>query len=246
MDSQEKLLTTAVEISKLVHYLYDSNENKGVWTNYRGYFIGGVNPFYYQTNNCLIIEGYYSMPVSEIHTPLGTWSVVGSGSGNHKIISEQLQDKVELKMICPGYQTNTGYYGPYWLVTSYNGVELDYPKIELLPPHVGLNLIRNPNDEKILDAYLKQKKLFYKNGKDYIEYNIANKIFDKYMYNWLKSGLIKDRLNLSLKLYNNEISYSDCLNEYLKLIDKESHDYVSYGTQNDVIFKAIYKSGLNI
>jgi hypothetical protein len=272
---QENLLTAAVFISKYVHDLYDSKIDPESDNWYHGHFVGGVNPYYHQTNNCLIIEEYYHMPVSVIHTPIGSWHISGCGSGNHKIIKDYIHKKIGLKMICPGYQTSQGFHGPYWLVTSFNDVEVPHPNISLLPAHDNIDLHHNIENsivyhsddllelgkqagirnEAILEKYLNQKDLFYKDSKEYIEYEDANQMFDDYLGKWLRSGLLCDKDGLSLKMANNPSLYNSSLvlqtlnNEYLidflAKIKPNSRNYVMSGTNNDVIFKLIYYSHLN-
>ena len=241
------LMTVCVEIAKFVHNLYDSNIDPNSTTWYHGHFIGGVNPFNKQTNNCLIIAGYYHIPVSEIHTPLGYWSISGGGCGDHKIINDHIQKNLGLVMLCPGYQTEWGYYGPYWLVTEFNGKKVPHPEKELLPFHIDLNINNNPEDKQILDKYLKQMECFYKKQSDYIEYDKSMKIFDRYLANWLKSGLIRDKYGLSVQIINHPESHQQSLEAFKNLISPKSHDYVFSGNSlNNTLFKAIYESKLNV
>ena len=236
-------MTTVVKIAKFVHNLYDSRIDPNSKTDYHGHFIGGVNQYYNQTNNCLILEGYYGIPASKIHTPLGYWSISGSGCGKHKIINQHIHQNIELKMLCPGYQTQLGYYGPYWLITSFNGHPVPHPEKELLPAHRDLEISKNSEDQQILKRYQEQMSFFYKNRSNYIEYNQAKKIFDKYLGKWLRSGLIRDKRGLSIEILNNQKP----VQAFKSLISPKSHDYV-FGSSsvNDIIFKAIYLSESNV
>ena len=170
MNTSKLMLTYALRLSKLIHQIYDSGQNTEANNLYHEHFIGGVNPFYSQTKNSLIVEGYYCITVSKIHTPLGYWSISGSGWGDFKIPHE----KVGLKLICPGYYTDMGFHGPYWLVTSINGQEIPHDDIELLPPmedahdYYKSELTRNK-----VDKYLEVLSKFYKDRKDHIEYDDA-------------------------------------------------------------------------
>jgi hypothetical protein len=129
------LMTTAVTLAQFWHNLIDSKIDPNITNWYHDHFCGGVDPYNCQTDNCLIIEEYYGIPMSTIHTPLGEWSVSGSGIGHLEILKKHLHDNAELKMICPGHQTESRYYGPYWLVTSFQNHPIPHPDMELLPPH---------------------------------------------------------------------------------------------------------------
>ena len=71
---QELLMYYALSIGKYVHHIYDSGKYKDTKNWYHGHFTGGVNPFYSQTNDCLIIEEYYYIPVSKKSYTI--WSLV--------------------------------------------------------------------------------------------------------------------------------------------------------------------------
>jgi hypothetical protein len=152
------LMTSALIIAKFQHSLFDRNkqENKNLEkqgkqaihseSHYHDYFSDGINVRHERTKNCLILEGYYGIPVSKIHTPLGYWNVSGGGvshgveqddgtfrdSGD--ILREEIFKEIECAMVCPGYQTTIGFHGPYWLVRAIHGKPIKCPDIQLLGP----------------------------------------------------------------------------------------------------------------
>lgn len=243
--NNSKLLSLAVKITKYAHNMYDSKQFPRTTNWYHNHFLGGVNPWYNQTKNCLIIEEHWPVSISYIHTPLGCWKVCGNGFNtcidDVQPISQQIHQDIKLEMICPNYQTKYGSYGPYWLVTEFDNIEL--PKgfnTELLPL---IDVIKE-GDAK-LEHYLEQKQKFYKAPEDYLSYEQGQKIFEEYLGEWLRSGLIKDKDNISLDILNYRKNFLDGINKFKASIDKRWWKYLMLGTENEILFKAIYLSKLN-
>lgn len=249
MNTSKLMLTYALQLSKLVHNIYDSGKDTESENWYHGHFISGVNPYYSQTKNSLIVEGYYGIPVSKIHTPLGYWSISGSGSGRFKITDQLIREKVGLKLICPGYQTYMGFYGPYWLVTSINGQEIPHDDIKLLPPiEDAHDYDKSEVTRNKVDKYLEVLSKFYKDRKDYVSYEDANTIFDQYLNEWLHSGLIGDTKGYTgklMKLSEDSCEYMQLFEEFLNHIESGSRWYVTFGHHARKLFKLIYHSKLN-
>src|SRR6185503_1406741 len=124
-ETQETFLL-AFEIIRYCQSFYSKKPGGCEYNNYQ-HFGNGPNPFYSQTRGrFLLIEGYYGTLASKIHTPLGYWYITsgGSGPGNgFKIASDMLlaDPNLKLELICPGYQTDMGYFGPWYLVTEFKG-----------------------------------------------------------------------------------------------------------------------------
>jgi hypothetical protein len=271
----KSLMTSALMISKISHSLSDRNDklnrllekegkNNLFSTNsYHKHFIGGINPYYKQTNNCLIIEGYYGMPISQIHTPLGYWSIAGSSmSYSHKnstesfissdtILKQELFENIKCDMLCPGYQTEMGFYGPYWLVKSINKIPVEYPNIDLLPESPNLDLTKWNNikcdaevleNKKKLKQYLKQLNKLYKNN---YNYGIGKDIFEELLQEWIKSSYISDIHELSKQMIRSDDAFESFKHIFLNKINVNSHKFVLSGSKIDIIFKLIYYAKLN-
>ena len=64
---------------------------------------------------------------SKIHTQLGEWNILGSGSSINngwKEITNKLKDTLGLKIIKERHKTQMGYHGPWWEITKINGKKL--------------------------------------------------------------------------------------------------------------------------
>lgn len=243
----DTLMSDAIKIANYVHHLYDSKVDPSSETWYHGHFVGGVNPFYNQTKDCLIIEEYYHIPVSKIWTPLGQLHVSGSGCGDHKKVKDLIHKYLGLRLICPGYQTKNGFYGSYWLVVSIDGKEITHPPIENLLPHTDdiTKTITN-NDTEIfahLKPYLVQLRSFEKEQENYLKYEETNRIFDNYIGEWIKSGLLEDPTEekvLSRMVDDNDL-YEQYLPMLLSHVKESSVKYVStQRNKNQVLFHLIY------
>jgi hypothetical protein len=197
----QKIMTQALSIAKIQHEIF--NQNK-----LNEYFVDNVNPFYEQTNNCLILESYYDTPIAKIHTPLGYWTVTSRNTTNGNFdevmrLNHELRKRIEYVMICPGYQKESGYYGPYWLVKSIDGVPVEHPNINLLPPSLNLDLTtwNRRSDADILEVkkklapYLKQLHQFYKKNDEYISYENGKKLFNELIKDWINDGILSDKAN---------------------------------------------------
>jgi hypothetical protein len=238
------LMTITVKIAKYVHQLYDSGEFPETKNWYHGHFVGGINQCHDQTNNYLIIEEYYGIYVAKIHTPWGYWPITGSGVGNADVMNDRLRELVKLKMICPGYQTESGgYYGPYWLVTEFNGTQLPCPDIQLLPPRHYVDV--KTEGVKDLNRYLEQKNTMYKKKENYLDYELAAGMFDDKLGEWIRSGIIRDKLNISLKMLDDYASFDFGMAAMLSMIEPSLWKYINSGTINERIFKVIYTSKQN-
>jgi hypothetical protein len=110
----------------------------GVVADYYAHFADGINPFYSQTRDgLLILEGDYN----KLHTPLGYWQICSGVSGPSEgfpmATRAVLNDPAwKVELICPGYQTNMGYHGPWFLMTEFKGQCL-LPEGFVLPPFQG-------------------------------------------------------------------------------------------------------------
>jgi hypothetical protein len=177
MDSEtQETVLLAFEIARYCQSFY--NKKPG-GCEYKGYdhFGDGPNTSYSQTRDrFLIIEGNYGTLASKIHTPLGYWYIVsgGMGSGNEfKIASDMLlaDTHLKLELIRPGYQNQIGYWGPWYLVTEFNGKKVlndDY----CLPPFEGdkdrdydandsdFNSIFKPRTQLLNSLYRKRDEFF--------------------------------------------------------------------------------------
>lgn len=161
-EQSQKLLTITVEIAKFVQNFLDSNIDPISKAEYFPKFLTNIRTNI-KTNSCLILQGCYDLPIFAIHTPVGVCQVTsGKGTGPHRKLRKQLMKNLGLKMICPGYQTNFDYHGPYWLITSFNNQPIPYSNLKLLPDHDDLDMSIEKECWKIINPYIKQKRLFYK------------------------------------------------------------------------------------
>lgn len=242
------LLSTTVQIAKHIHHIYDSGQVHGCHNSYHAYFIDGPNCYYHQTNNCLIIEGNYGVPVSNIHTPLGKWVICENSSIPEETVIIELTEKIytdmELQMICPAHDTGYVTDGPYWLVTAFKGQPVSHPDFQLLPACDVIDVATKEGKQR-LQPYLNQLNQFYKHKSDYTESKLAKSIFDTYLATWLRFGLIQDVFNRSIKMLESDELFAEHMKFFKTQIRESSYSYLMSGTKHETILKAIYMSGMN-
>lgn len=121
MEINEELNTTY----KIGRHIQEQIDGTDLWSDWKGYFKSGPNPFRDQTKQGFILQEYYGMP-SRIHTCYGAWHILGSGSGDWSPIMESLKEDLGLKMLRSGRLGDNGYHGPLWKITKFK--DIDIPK----------------------------------------------------------------------------------------------------------------------
>lgn len=273
------VLTQSLVVAKYLHSLYERNfklNNDRIMNNeekvysenyYHKQFVRGVQPYANQTNGCLILEGYYGTPFSMIHTPIGSWTICGSGesfnlelsNGLHidsdSVLMSEFLKKVKCDLICPSYQDDNGkLFGPYWLVRSINGLTFSHPKITLLQPpsfepkksctilfSQPKRSIIAPKKKNDVMKYYRQLQSFYKFDKNaYNAYNAQLKI-------WIEEGYISDIEGYSRLMIKSDNGFDRYKDFFLKDIDTKLHkDILSdKKSKEQIIFELIYLSKNN-
>ncbi len=119
----------ALRVAKHTHVVFDGLLSEGCYENrYEGAFAGGINPSIHQTlPGVLIVEGSYDTPVTNIHTPLGSMRVSAvpatCSQGGRKLCMQRLLQSphFQMRLLCPGFRSEFGYNGPWFLVTHVDG-----------------------------------------------------------------------------------------------------------------------------
>ncbi len=164
MDNKKKLLETTIQIGQLLGFLLHSNTDCESQIELNTDFMDQIKCDSKVTNDCLIVQGSYDLPIFCLHTPFGLCQMtLGEGTGSHRKLAKELQQRLGLNLICPGYQTDFAYHGPCWLVTQFNDEPIPYPKIDLLPYHPDLDCCYDL-DWQIANQYIRQKSSFYKSN----------------------------------------------------------------------------------
>ncbi len=123
------LLETSYQIGRFIQSQFTENSRDGSGKPWAALdaFRDGPKEHRYQTREGLVLEGYYGSP-SYIHTPYGRWSILGSNSGNGKIIFDAIREPLGLKLIKDGEQVNSQIHmGPFWAITKWKYVEISPP-----------------------------------------------------------------------------------------------------------------------
>jgi hypothetical protein len=259
------LMTNALIISKYVHKLSDENYDSNLLLiakgknkqhsiiDYHHHFTDGINPYYHQTENCLVIEESYGT-ISKIHTPFGYWTISANSSHvtykdhngvtifSNNVFKKNFFENIKCDMICPEYQTTNGFFGPYWLVKSIFGIEIEYPKINLLPEYNCIYLKDHVN-KNILKQYQKQLSIFYKNN--YLDYKETKYEFDELLQYWITNSYISDINQYSKEMMKSDDNFEKFKNYFLDKINIEFRQYVLSGTKANIIFKMIYYAKIN-
>ena len=154
------LMEKAVEIAKFIGQT-SQTIFKGVEPLVQNFEVDGS---YGQTNNCLIYEETYGSPYG-INTPMGTMKINNTNSARgeeDKLFRELLREQLGLVLMSPGYRLKRlGYYGPYYLITKFNGVEIPHPILpyqeisprEDLPQYYQQEEVDGPYRERFLVNY---------------------------------------------------------------------------------------------
>lgn len=123
----EQHLQWTKQIADHIHHLIASNNKSDIKNWWEGHYPGsGPNPYQGLTSQGIILQEYYGMP-SYIHTPIGRWSILGSGSGNYKELIDQLKEDLSLVLLRKECNTELGIIGPYWKITKWNNISLPKP-----------------------------------------------------------------------------------------------------------------------
>ena len=139
----ENNLNDAYNVAIYIRNVIKNNANVHICNE--GHFQDGPNPFYNQMEEGLILEEYYGMP-SRIYTKIGVWTITGSGSSSNngwKEIIEILKKDLGLKMLKEGYQSNSGYNGPWWEITELNKEKLPLAKKQQHASYIDYNECKN-------------------------------------------------------------------------------------------------------
>jgi hypothetical protein len=116
---------------------YDTSGNHAnqhlPWTS-RGHFESGPKS-QSRVKAGYLLEYYYSSP-SHIHTPYGSWTVVGSSSwnsGQKEEMEEKINKAFKLKLLKAGVQNRHGFVGPFYAIEEFRGVTFE--DVEWVPEY---------------------------------------------------------------------------------------------------------------
>lgn len=158
-------------IQMVGHIIHEAAEQAGYWSEERR--DDGVNPYYNQLEAGCVVEFYYSHP-HKIHTPLGEWSVTGSGMGNGDESDAYLKaflnhPDLEIKLHKPEVVSRMGQFGPWYVVRRVGNLELPEP-------------VERPSDE-------------------FVEYQDADKLWDALTQRYLSRHVDLENPYLLVKAY---------------------------------------------
>lgn len=226
-----------MRVAQIVHCMYNNADPELFGNHYHGHYTG-LNSRERTKPGVLIAEGYYGIPISVIHTPVGKLRVTGSGhqsSGGYGMEQKILEEDPHFDMVLlkEGYQTKWGYCGPWYQITR-----------------VGDN--RYPRVLALKDAWLKDKTSSLEEIIAW-EQETCNPIyraaFERGIHNdilgWTDRLLKGERPDLD-ELSNDLLKH--CRNEYLKgfylemFHDKIQKLYVGDGIDWERWLSIIYSS----
>lgn len=164
-------------------------------------FGDGINVCHAQTRDgFLILEGYYGHMAHKVHTPLGYWKVCsnvhGPSTGFHVATNAVLDNPAwKVALVCPGFQTNAGFEGPWYLMTEFKGASL-LPQGFVLPPFQG-DMERHYDNADVDFATLVRPRLallrsLSKNTEDWLAYNQGCILAKEAVRNAYVAGLWSD------------------------------------------------------
>ena len=130
---QEQCALDAMQVAQEVHNLYDNCDKRKFSNSYHGHYADGFSTRLVTKPSVIIAESYYGIPISSLHTPVGTLKVCGSGSqyaGSFglELASLEANPKFDMVLIEEGRQHRCGYYGPWYQITRIN--DHVYPQIK--------------------------------------------------------------------------------------------------------------------
>jgi hypothetical protein len=101
----------------------------------------------------------------------------------------------------------------------------------------------------INDKSVNKETHLYKNLDDYVSHKEATRQFDALLQYWIINGHISDKLNMSLGMLHNDMTYNFGLRLYKTIIEQKGYRYEDIflfsRLKQRFIFRAIYKSRCN-
>ena len=105
--------------------------------------IGGINPYWNQTECGYILEMYCTFP-GYLYTPYGQIRLSGSGLGFKKdYVFETLKEILGLEIFLPQKKDDWGEHGPYYKITKYNEKMLPEPSLKKQKDYIKYEECKN-------------------------------------------------------------------------------------------------------
>ena len=141
-------LDLAYDIAKYIRKCVCDNQYTNLCGN--SHFKDGPNPYYNQiTNNGIWLEEYYGTP-SKLYTQIGVWTILGSTSSSNngfKQVMDKLRIDLGLKIIQEGKETQMGYFGPIWQITTFNNKNLPIGEKRHREDYISYNICKVERDK---------------------------------------------------------------------------------------------------
>lgn len=118
------LLEAAYQIGKFIQSVAeDPNEGSGNPSASNPEFCDGPSPSYNQTQEGLILEEYFGIPL-KMHTPYGQWTILKRAGGNWRKVMEAIKAPLGLEV----FMGKSDYeLGPYWAITKWQELKMHSP-----------------------------------------------------------------------------------------------------------------------
>lgn len=129
------LLETAYQVGKYIHSKVNTTADKNKNRIIKKGFQSGPNSFFSQTKKGLVLETYYYMPF-HIHTPYGSWQILGNGSGDFKKVFDAVKEPLGLVLL-ESKQKNVG--GPFFAITKWKGKTIEMPEYKTANEYTSYN-----------------------------------------------------------------------------------------------------------
>lgn len=200
----------AMSVAKAMHDIYDHAKPNTFSNGYHGYYSSGFSYSRLTKPDIIIVEGYYGTPVSRIYTPVGKLmasGIVCTSPGYHDKIKELScnHSLFDMHLLKDGYQTETGYYGPWWQIIRVG--DHYYPPIS--------NLDEAWADKKTFGSFNEQL-MYYK------------KLHAPIFRTAYETGVHNDVLGLTQQLFKGDIKDTKWLKEYMLKHNKNNHIYEDF------------------
>jgi len=133
----EDALSITYQIGTFIQTLVseDIDDPKKPYGRFSGHFEKGPNPCYNQTQKGLVLEKNNS--VYKIHTPLGSWTILGSTCDKQNKVFKSIQTSLGLEFL----QDKTS---SHWAITKWNDKEIErpiYKREEKFMPYEQVNKV---------------------------------------------------------------------------------------------------------
>jgi len=224
----DKINTIYDNIFKIISILtkaYDNHHIYGVKSFYHEHLSSGFSSR--SSKSGIIIESYYSSLISTIYTPFGNIKPTGSYGyyEDSKKLNDYLHTQLTMVEIAKNeFSYDEGSFGPWYLLTHINNIEIDHPPIKLY---------------QIINHMFRDNIIYY-------NYILIKIIFNKQIERLMKTQKINDTQNIISKLITDENYYNEAVKILMQKIKSEYIYIDKYNFNYTFIFKLILECHIHI